>query len=154
MSSHPASTDRPTDIIDLVARFETRTLAKAEWTHEAHLTVCLATLRRLGPDAALDHLRASIRAYNDVVGTPNTATSGYHETLTRYYLGAVAAAAADAGTRDGRDGDVLDRLLADVLVDETCGREAPLRHWSRDRLFSVAARREWSPPDLAPLRWT
>src|SRR5690606_30156650 len=32
-------------------------------------------------------------------------------------------------------------------------RAAPLSHWSRERLFSVAARRRWVPPDLAPLPW-
>jgi hypothetical protein len=26
-----------------------------------------------------------------------------------------------------------------------------LAHWTRDRLFGVAARRGWVPPDLAPL---
>lgn len=115
------------------------TLPKARWTHEAHLTVCWATLRELAPAAALVRLRAAIRAYNAAVGTVDDDTNGYHETLTRYFVGAVAALA--------------DRELAAVLADPTCGRDAPLSHWSRDRLFSVAARRAWVDPDVSPLRW-
>jgi hypothetical protein len=124
---------------ELVARFHDRTLAKADWTHDAHLTVCLDTVRRLPIAAAVDHLRTAIRAFNEATHTANTDSSGYHDTLTRYYVGAVARL-RDAG-------------LDIVLAHPACARDAPLRHWRRSTLFSVAARRGWVAPDVAPLPW-
>ena len=63
----------------------------------------------------------------------------HHETVTAYYVGAVHA--------------LVDRSLDELVAHPACSRAAPLSHWSRERLFSVAARRRWVPPDLAPLPW-
>ncbi len=125
------------DPSSLLQAFRSHTLPKPDWTHEAHVVVCWATLQEMDADTALDGLRDGIRAYNTSVGTPNTDRDGYHETLTRYYVHAVAALA--------------DRPVDEVLADPSCSRAAPLEHWSRDALFSVAARRDWLPPDLTPL---
>ena len=123
----------------LVEDFEHRRLPKPQWTHEAHLVVCRAVVQRLGPDAALDHLRRAIRSYNESTNTANTDTGGYHDTLTAYYVGAVDAVSPIA--------------LDDLVAHPACARTAPLTHWTRDRLFSVAARRSWVPPDREPLTW-
>jgi hypothetical protein len=40
---------------------------------------------------------------------------------------------------------------ATELVAALGARDLPLRHWSRERLFSVEARHGWVEPDLAPL---
>lgn len=37
------------------------------------------------------------------------------------------------------------------VVDECTDREIPYTYYSRERLMSSAARREWIEPDLAPL---
>lgn len=121
------------------AEFFERTLPKSAWTHEAHLAVCWRSLALDAPHVALDKLRAAIRAYNEVTGVPNTAKSGYHETLTRYYVEAVAELASES----------FEAVVADASTD----RSAPLKYWSRDRLFSPAARRGWMTPDLCPLPW-
>lgn len=129
------------DAARLVDGFESLTLPKPLWTHEAHLVVCRTTLQRLCPADALDHLRRAIRAYNESTGGANTDTGGYHETLTAYYVGAVHALGSVT----------LDELVA----HPACSRTAPLGHWSRARLLSVEARRAWVPPDLDPLGgWT
>ena len=39
----------------------------------------------------------------------------------------------------------------DWRLDPITGRRAPLRHWSRELLFSPAAKERWVEPDLAPL---
>lgn len=67
----------------------------------------------------------------------NSDSSGYHETLTVFFVGAVAG--LGAGT------------FAEVVRSPLVDRDAPLRYWSRERLFSVEARRQWVAPDLAPL---
>lgn len=126
----------------LVRAFADRTLPRSDWTHTAHLEVCWFAVRTLGAEVALDHLRASIRAYNVATGTANTDTGGYHETLTRYYVGAVTHVAGRPGT-----------TVADALADPICRRDAPLRHWHTAELMSVPARRAWVAPTLAPLPW-
>ncbi len=131
---------RPVDAHALAEQFANRTLPKACWTHEAHLVVCWITLQRHPRDRAVELLRDQIRSYNDATGTANTPTSGYHETLTESYVRAVDAAAVTG--------------VLELVRHPWCSREAPLRHWTRERLFSVEARRAWVEPDLEPFSWT
>jgi len=133
------------ELDDLVARFQSRTLPKSEWTHEAHLAVGTWHVHRLGPDEALLRLRSGIRLLNDSHGTPNTDSSGYHETITRAYVMLLVAFIAD---RDGRPAaDCAQALLASPLV----ARDALLTYYSKDLLMSVQARLEWVEPDQCPL---
>ena len=70
------------DIEHVGERFLTRTLAKEEWTHEAHLATTLWLLLRR-PDIDVDkQLPDLIRGYNESVGGVNDDTQGYHETIT------------------------------------------------------------------------
>lgn len=128
----------PLDPTAVLTRVLDRTLPKPEWTHEAHVAACVAAVREHGHDDALVLLRDGIRRYNEATGVENTPTSGYHETITRYYVHVVAA--------------IADQPFAEVLAHDTAGREGPLRHWSREVLFSSEARADWVEPDLAPLR--
>lgn len=130
---------------DLVARFHARTLPKSEWTHQAHLAVGMWHVHGLGPDEALIRLRSGIRCLNDTHGTPNTDSSGYHETITRAYVLLIAAFIAD---RDGQAAAVCaQRLLASPLAH----RDALLAYYSKELLMSVQARRGWLEPDRSPL---
>ena len=74
------------DITRLVEQFEGGILPKAQWTHQAHVVVCLWYLLHHSPVDALRRLRQGILNYNESVGTPNTDASGYHETITRCYV--------------------------------------------------------------------
>ncbi len=120
--------------VTVFERFATRTISHAEWDHEAHLTVCWFAVREHGRVGALAHLRNEIADFNGSIGIENTPTSGYHETLTRYFVDAVAAA------------DVADP--SDLFELASCRRDAPLHRWSRAILFSAAARAAWVEPDL------
>ncbi|MEM9746858.1 MAG: hypothetical protein AAF945_09205 [Actinomycetota bacterium] len=133
----PGAVIEPHDVDRIARAFWDLTLPKPEWTHEAHLAVCWVTLRTHSPDAALALIRPGIRRYNASVGTIDTDTSGYHETLTRYFVATVA--------------DIAAPTFQALVTDERVGRAGPLRHWSRDRLVSGAARRGWLEPDLAPV---
>lgn len=115
------------------------TLPRDGWTHEAHLVVCRVALASRTPEETVDLLRHAIRAYNEATGVENTTSSGYHETLTRYYVGAVAS----TGTT----------TLDEVLVAPRCATAAPLTYWTRAVLFGPEARAGWVEPDLAPLPW-
>lgn len=129
-----------------VARFRAGELARAEWTHAAHLRVGAWHVHHHGAEAAVELLRAAIRQLNERHGTPNSATSGYHETITVAYVQLIAQALA-AGAGDTPLETRVDRLLAAPLAQPGY----LLRFWSPDRLMSARARAEWLPPDLAPL---
>jgi hypothetical protein len=113
------------------------TLPQAEWTHAAHVNAAHALVRRLGRSAALIAMRDAIPRLNEFHGVENSDDGGYHETLTVFFVGAVAAC--------------VERGLDAAATLAELDRGAPLRFWSRDLLFSVPARRAWEPPDLEPL---
>lgn len=133
------------DIARLAERLLDRSLPKAEWTHAAHLTATLRLVRTRNQGLERD-LPGIIRAYNEAAGGVNDDKSGYHETITQAYLAAIRAFAA-ALPAELDDGEAAARLLATPLGD----RAWPLAFWSRERLFSVEARRGWVDPDIAPL---
>lgn len=133
------------DLDRLAAAFQDRTLPKAEWTHAAHLRVGLWHLLRYPAPEAMDRLRDGISEYNQAVGVTNTDTTGYHETVTRFYVGVIARFVATADRTRPAD------ELADELVRDWGDRELPFRYWSRERFNSVEARRGWVEPDLRPL---
>ena len=117
------------DVFDddsLWCAFQDRTLPAARWTHAEHLRIAAMHLARYSLDEAHLLMRVGIIRLNLAHGLVETATRGYHETLTRVWL--VLVAAGQAGER-----------------------EAPLRYYSRERLFSLAARTMFVAPDLAPL---
>ena len=129
--------------IDRIARgVIDRTLPKAEWTHAAHFAAALWVLRH-GSPATMGDL---IRRYNEATGTANTDSSGYHDTITQASLRGAQRHLESLGA------DVPLHLIANALLASPLGRsDWPLRYWSREVLFSVAARRGWVEPDLAPL---
>ena len=133
-----------TDIEGLVGRFLDCTLTKAEWTHQAHLTVGAWHVDRYGPDEALARLRSGIRALNDSHGTLNSATSGYHETITRAYVRVIDEVL-------GTSSLPLPERVAALLNGSAGERDSLLRYYSRDALMSPRARAEWVEPDLQPL---
>lgn len=133
------------DIARAGRKFLDRSLPKQEWTHAAHFAVTLWLMRH---NPALDlksELPGLIRAFNEATGTPNTDTGGYHETITQ------ASLAAARHRLDAAPGRTLQEIL-EALLDSPLGDSKwLLEHWSRERLFSVEARRNWMPPDLTPL---
>lgn len=122
-----------------------RTLPKPEWTHEAHLAAC-AWLIDERPDIVPERdLPTIIPAYNLAVGGVNDDTQGYHETLTQLYALGVRRFLERCG-----EAGLLARVNA-LLASEIAPRDWPLRFYSRELLFSVAARRGWVEPDLQDL---
>lgn len=133
------------ELEDLVARFHARTLPHGEWTHRAHLCVGLWHVRRFGAADALSRLREGIRRLNDVHGTPNSATRGYHETITRAFVTVLANYLA------GRNSEAMADSVTAFLTSPLADKEYLLRHYSRERLMSVEARASWLEPDLRDL---
>jgi hypothetical protein len=132
-------------VADLARRLLDRTLPKVQWTHAAHLVATLRLVRTRNEGLERD-MPGIIRGYNVAVGGVNDDHNGYHETITQAYLAAIRAFVAALPDGLG-DGEAAARLLATPMGDKAW----PLRFWSRERLFSVEARRGWVEPDLAPV---
>ncbi len=133
------------DIAGLGEGLLARTLPRARWTHEAHIAATLWLLACRSDILPERDLPGIIRAYNEAVGGVNDATQGYHETVTQLYVAGLRAflAARPAG----------EPLLATInaaLAGDIGRRDWPLRFFSRERLFSRAARLALVEPDRAP----
>ena len=129
-------------INDLIQRFENGTLPRCDWTHHAHLIVALWYLIHYSQDKAIHYIRNGIQRYNQAIGIKTTKDSGYHETLTLFWVKIVHYYLATKGT----DCSMVD--LANGLI-ECCGNpNLPLDYYSSDRLMSWEARLNWVEPDL------
>jgi len=129
----------------LASGFIDLSLPKSEWTHQAHLRVGLWHAMRHSPAETLHLLRHRISAFNQAKGGENTASAGYHETITRFYVQVIGQflASVDASRPIGE----LERELIGLYGD----KELPLRYYTRERLFSTEARLGWVAPDLLAL---
>ncbi len=119
-----------------------KSLPKQHWTHAAHFAAALWVLH-CRPDidapAEMPHL---IRAYNEATGVANTHNAGYHETITQASLRAARSWLA------AHPGKPL-FAVCNALMASPLGRpDWLLEYWSREALFSPAARIAWLPPDL------
>ncbi|MCB2112679.1 MAG: hypothetical protein R3C42_08410 [Parvularculaceae bacterium] len=134
----------------IFARVTACTLARSEWTHPAHLVFAAVLLQREGLAGAERKMPDMIRAYNISVGTPNNDSEGYHHTITLFFLrriDAFFATGARANMERARGvGADATRLVASPLADP----EYLLAFYTKERLFSLAARRAWVGPDLEP----
>ncbi len=123
------------------------TLPKPEWTHAAHFAAALFLLRAGLVQPVEGSMAPMIRAFNEATGTPNTDTSGYHETITLASLSGAAAM-----LRQTAD-EPLERVLATLLAGPLGQTRWPLHYWSERVLMSAEARRCWVAPDREPLPW-
>ena len=121
-------------------------LPREAWTHEAHLAACIWIVRDR-PDIVPEREMASIiSAFNVSVGTINDDSQGYHESITQVYIAAVRA---HLNEMDGQ-GALVEAVNA-LLLSPRGRRDLPLRFYSRELLFSVAARRGFVKPDRTGL---
>ena len=100
---------------------------------------------RYSADESLARLRKRIRAYNVSTGGVNSATEGYHETITRFYVCILRSFVMTVDRRRPID------ELAQELIARFGDRKLPLRYYSAERLFSSDARLAWIEPDLDAL---
>jgi len=122
--------------------FERGTVLPGAFTHRQHLRLAYAYLIQHGTvDAAYAAIREAIQGFLQHHGVD---AGHYHETLTRAWTEAVAVFMQRCGSAASADA-FLD--ASPVLLDS----KALLTHYTTARLFSEAARRQFVPPDLAPL---
>lgn len=133
------------EINELVSQFQQKTLPLAAWTHHAHLTVAAWHLIHYTPEEATCYLRSGIITYNAATGGINGPQNGYHETLTLFWIKAVAGFIR---RHPGTDLATICQLFFD---SEYAQSSFPLKYYSRDLLFSTKARAFWVDPDVQSL---
>ena len=122
--------------------FTSSTLAAVAWTHQAHLRVAWLFLKRHPVDEAHLLMRVGIIRLNASHALVETPQRGYHETMTRLWIAIVRSLMTD----DAEDSEAfVERHAA------RSGKDAPLRHYTRERLLGVTARAIFVEPDVAPL---
>lgn len=128
-----------------IAAFEAGRLAKERWTHAAHILGGAWYVHALGREAALTHMRQRIRAFNESVGGKNTDTSGYHETITVFWIRLLALELVANPQPDRAT------FVTQAVEHFAPQRDIFTRYYSFDVLKSTDARRAWIAPDLQPL---
>lgn len=134
-----------TEIHHLISRFEKHVLPKVEWTHEAHLVVAVWYSVHYSAEEALNLVRDLITKHNTSVGTPNTDSEGYHETITAYWL--ILARNYINSQRTSS----IENLCNGFILSEQADSNYLLSFYSEELLFSVKARKQWVEPDLVKI---
>src|SRR4030095_9883133 len=132
---------------DLVTQFETCSLPKEKWTHEAHFVMALWYCSHLPIPLAMQSIRNGIKKYNLSVGGANTDDSGYHETITVFYTRMIITYLLKNNTTPG-----FEHKLAGLFQQSFLVKDFPLQYYSKNRLMSKEARKEWIPPDIQSLQ--
>lgn len=131
----------------LVQGFLEGKLPKGEFTHEAHLISALYLLS-VHAENTLPVIRQHLRDYLASVGVESTDTSGYHETLTVFWLWRLKKQFADENGVVHWNQDSVDDLVDDFDLTE---RNCWLEYYSKEQMMSVTARKKFVAPNLKPL---
>jgi hypothetical protein len=130
----------------LVERWENGQLEKEEWTHEMHLLVGCAMVIRYKKNA-LAEMRQRIIRHNEAIGTLNSDNSGYHETLTVYWLWVIRTFLKEKNLT------AFDEITLDeLLLEENMVKRNEWDHFYKlETIKSVAARRHFVQPDFGKM---
>lgn len=127
---------------EFLAAFEARMLK--EFHHRDHIKITYLYLRRYPLDEAVAKVRAGLQALAKAWDAPtNDLERGYHETMTQAWVRLVHLTLSDCGEAE--------------CADAFCDHQPQLMQkthlhlfYSRERLITWEAKREFVEPDLAP----
>ena len=134
-----------TEILNLVEKFNLKTLKKSEWTHAAHLTVGIWYVKNYEKYEALCRLKSGIISFNLTTDTPNTGSRGYHETLTVFWA-EVLHFFVEEFPQDSLL-ESCNRFLSSRLSD----RKFPFFFYNETALMSTLYRSRFVAPEKQPL---
>jgi hypothetical protein len=129
---------------DFVAAWERGTLPCARWTHAAHVGVAAFYAYSRGAEETYSAMRAGILNFNACCGVQNTTTSGYHETLTRFWSATISEFVVAGGFSTA-----LDAVQAAVREFGNA-RDLHRRYYDHDIVTDALARSTWVQPPRAP----
>ncbi len=132
------------DDVRFLGEFEAAAIPRERWKHRDHIRMAFLYLREHGLEGALPRIRSGIRALNRANRVPESATSGYHETVTVAWARLIEAtlhawgAPASFAEFEAQNPHLLSKTLLRL-------------YYSRERIFSAEAKTRFVAPDLAPL---
>lgn len=128
------------EIHALLRSFEDASVARGVWKHAEHLVVALCYLEEHDLETATNKMRDGLfDLLTKGFGVDLTKEMPYHETLTVFWMRTVYAYSLMI------DGTLVEK--ANGLVN-LFDKDYPLRFYSRELLFSDAARSGFIDPDL------
>ena len=128
------------EILDVIESFENGTISRENWGHAEHLIVANHYLSENDFDAAYTKMRDGIFNLLRAFKIDLSKEMPYHETLTVFWLKTID------DFRITKNGCSLVELC-DVMI-ETFDKNYPLKFYSRERLFSDEARKNFIKGDL------
>ena len=126
----------------LVSAFEMCSFHPSEFRHYQHLTVALWYVWHFSPEEATSKMTKGIRRLAETYGK-----TGYHETITLFWLRIVSNFAAEHKEESLA-------ATANALIDKYDDKDFIRQFYSEDLLASAKAKAEWVEPDLKPLPQT
>jgi hypothetical protein len=131
-----------TEILDVVRSFENGTISRDKWKHAEHLTVAFYYIKNsLSLAEAADRMRAGIFNLLKSFGIDLEKEMPYHETMTRFWIKSVY------DFTKARNGYSVVETV-NMVLKNFGDKDLPLRFYSRELLFSDAARGGFVKPDL------
>ena len=130
----------------LIAGFEDGSWPAAQWTHKSHVYMAVWYLSMYSDEEATHRIKSGIKQYNVSQGGQNTASSGYHETITEFYIRILRVFLS----RSNFVSKMVDwkSLSTQPFMD----KDFPLRFYSEAYLMHPSARAAWCEPDIQPLK--
>ncbi|MEM6801883.1 MAG: hypothetical protein AAF696_10805 [Bacteroidota bacterium] len=132
----------------LLKSFEDKSLSHEAWTHEAHLVVACHYLYTYSDWEALIFLRSGIITLNRAQKVENSPSSGYHETLTCFWVKTISYF-----MNKHKEGKSLEEVCQLFLKSPFANTRIALEFYSKDHLFTVEARASWVEPDIKPFNF-
>lgn len=133
------------DFEEIIQGFINKTLPRNQWTHQAHLIVSVHFCLKYDLITCLKELKNHIKAYNEISGTPNTDSLGYHETLTRFWI-IITKNFIDSHPKLNKY-----QLISEFLTSDQAHKTLHLDFYTPETIFSTNARKNWVEPDRRSL---
>jgi hypothetical protein len=128
----------------IIDGFRAKTLPVKEWTHEAHLIAGLWHVAHFHFDEALVKMRENIKTYNEATGGQNTDSSGYHESITVFWVWLLN----EFWKVYSIDNQDFERICNAYLKSKYCDRNAAFHFYTHEKLLSREARLAFVEPDI------
>lgn len=125
------------EIEDVVRRFESCEYKPEEFVHARHVTVAAWYCLQFGEEAAAERMRAGLHKF-----TAHHGKSGYHETITDFWVRAVACHVREL--RPTREPVAVVNEIVASLND----KNLIFRHYSREAIASAEAKSNRREPGL------
>lgn len=129
---------------EFLRAFEACEVSHTAWTHRCHIRLARLMLQGRRFDEALNMTRSGIQKLNARHQTPEGLERGYHETVTHAWLKIVAATMKHHGHESDSRAfcDKHPQLMSSKLLR---------LYYTRERIITLEAKREFVEPDIAPL---